>query len=161
MPRDRRTHPDLTVQIVEKAKALGASLAGITGVAPLKDSPSYEIYDKSPYYEGYERAEWPVEARSVLALALVHESSEPELDWWDYKPGRTPGLRRLISMAKHLRQWLSEEFNVNARPLPYRVENGGAPQGCRDTGGPGYHRQEKSADHSRIWTASSSQGHVP
>jgi hypothetical protein len=68
---DRRTHPDLTAQIVEKAKALGASLAGITGVAPLKDSPSYEIYDKSPYYEGYERVEWPVEDKSMLLLAVV------------------------------------------------------------------------------------------
>lgn len=77
----RRTHPDLTAQIVEKAKALGASLAGITGVAPLKDSPSYEIYDKSPYYEGYERAEWPVEARSVLLLALVGDDYRAFKPW--------------------------------------------------------------------------------
>lgn len=120
-----RTHPDMVTQIIEQAKAFGASLAGIASIAPLKDSPSYGIYHKSPYYEGYEGVEWPVDAKSVLVLALVHKPSEPELDWWDYRPGRTRGNRRLISIAKSLEQWLREEFNINARPLPYRVEHGG------------------------------------
>jgi len=43
------THPDITTDIIEKAKAFGASLAGIAGIELLKNSPSYEIYDKSPY----------------------------------------------------------------------------------------------------------------
>lgn len=43
--------------IIEKALAHGASLAGIASIAPLKSSPSYEIYDKAPYYEGYEKVE--------------------------------------------------------------------------------------------------------
>ena len=36
--------------IVEKAKELGASLAGIARIEDLKASPSYEVYAKSPFY---------------------------------------------------------------------------------------------------------------
>lgn len=119
------SRPDIATQIIEQAKTFGASLAGIASVAALKESPSYEIYHKSPYYNGYEKVEWPEDAKSVLVLALVHKASEPELDWWDYRPGRTPGNRQLMSIAKSLRQWLKKEFSINARPLPYRVEEGG------------------------------------
>ena len=41
--------------IVDKAKALGASLAGIASVKDLKASKSYEVYSKSPFYEEYDR----------------------------------------------------------------------------------------------------------
>ena len=119
------THPDITTHIIEKAIAFGASLAGIASVASLKNSPSYEVYDRSPYYQGYEGAAWPAEAKSVLVLALAHDPSEPELDWWDYRPGRTRGNRQLMSIANSLKQWLNEEFSINAHPLPYRVEQGG------------------------------------
>lgn len=122
---DLSSHSDISTYIIEKAQALGASLAGIASIEPLKNSPSYEIYDKSPYYEGYEKVEWPVEAKSVLALALLHDPSKPELDWWDYKPGRTPGNRQLIGIAKNLQQWMKKEFRIHASPLPYRVEQGG------------------------------------
>lgn len=125
MHTNSRTSPDITTRIIEKAQALGASLAGIASIAPLKNSPSYEVYDKSPYYEGYEKVEWPVDAKSVLVLALVHDPSEPELDWWDYKPGRTPGNRQLMRIAKSLKGWMDEELSINARTLPYRVEEGG------------------------------------
>lgn len=117
--------PDIAAHIVEKAKVFGASLAGIASVAPLKNSPSYEIYAKSPYYKGHGKVEWPVAAKSVLVLALVHDSSEPELDWWDYNPGGTRGNRQLISMAKSLKRWMKKEFGISARPLPYKVEEGG------------------------------------
>jgi hypothetical protein len=49
------THPDMSARMIGKAKSLGASLAGIASIAALKISPSYEIYDKAPYYEGYEK----------------------------------------------------------------------------------------------------------
>ncbi len=120
-----RIHSDITTQIIEKAKDFGASLAGIASVAALKNSPSYEVYDKSPYYEGYEGVVWPAQAKSVLVLALLHDPSEPELDWWDYQPGRTRGNRRLISIANALKEWLGEDLDINAQPLPYRVEQGG------------------------------------
>ena len=69
------TDPDMSARIIRKAKSLGASLAGIADIAALKSSASYEIYDKAPYYEGYEKVEWPMEARSVLVLGLAHDPS--------------------------------------------------------------------------------------
>ena len=103
-------------QVIEKAIASGASLAGIANVVSLRDTPSYKIYGP---------VEWPVEAKSTLVLALPHEASDPELDWWDDKKGGTPGNRQLIKMAKSLSKCLSEEFNIRVRPLPYHVEKGG------------------------------------
>lgn len=111
------SRPGITTQIIEKAKTFGASLAGIASIVPFKESPSYEIYHQSPYYEGYEKVEWPVEARSVLVLALFHDPSQPELDWWDYGPGRTRGNRRLMSISESLKEWLDKEFGINARLL--------------------------------------------
>jgi len=113
--------------IVEKAKELGASLAGIASVADLKASPSYEIYDKRPFYEEYEGAKWREEHKSVLVWALVHPASEPVLDWWSMKvPGFTPGNRVLRSQSHKLRIWLGEELGIKALSLPYQIEYGGA-----------------------------------
>lgn len=106
----------ITIQIIENAKAFGASLAGITSVASLKNSPSHKVGRK---------LRWPGGAKSVLVLALHHKTSEPKLDWWDNKEGGTPGNRQMIRTAASLRQWLKEEFNINAQPLPYHVERGG------------------------------------
>ncbi len=68
--------------IVEKAKELGASLAGIASIDDLKASPSYEVYSKSPFYEEYDRnspdyhefkgVDWREEHKSVLVWALSH-----------------------------------------------------------------------------------------
>ena len=107
---------ELTAHIVEQAKALGASLAGITSIDSLKDSASYKIYGD---------AGWPHNEKTVLAFALVHEETEPELDWWDDIKGGSPGNRRLIKIAECLAEWIKEEFNMNARTLPYHVEKGG------------------------------------
>jgi epoxyqueuosine reductase len=107
---------DLGHDLLVKAKASGASLAGIANVASLKSAPSYEAYGA---------VEWPGEAKSVLVLALFHGASAPELDWWDEREGGTPGNRQLMSMADGLEKWLSEEFNINARPLSYYVQKGG------------------------------------
>jgi hypothetical protein len=71
------TYPDINALIIGKAKAFRASLPGIASIVPLKASPSCAIYDKSPCYEGYDRVEWPGEAKSVLVLALLHEASGP------------------------------------------------------------------------------------
>lgn len=119
------SHSDSTVHIVEKARAFGASLAGIASIAALKNSPSYEVYDKNPYYDGYEGVGWPADAKAALVLALVHRPSEPQLDWWDYNPGRTRGNRQLMRIAENLQQWMGKELSINARPLPYRLEHGG------------------------------------
>jgi epoxyqueuosine reductase len=112
---------DTRSRIIHKARELGASLAGIASVAELQRSPSYSIYDESPYYDGYKGVEWPAYARSVLVLALVHSPSEPELDWWSDIPGRTKGNRQLVDIAESLTAWLA----IDAYPLPYRLEQGG------------------------------------
>ncbi|MGD9181300.1 MAG: hypothetical protein PVF26_14070 [Desulfobacterales bacterium] len=123
--------------IVEKAKALGASLAGIASVADLKASKSYEIYAKSPFYEEYDRespnyfefkgVEWREEHKSILVWALVHPASEPALDWWSMKvKGFTPGMGVMRLQSKKLRIWLGEDLGINALSLPYQIEFGGA-----------------------------------
>jgi len=112
--------------VVKKALELGASLAGIAAVKDLKTSPSYAIYDRSPYYEDYTSVKWPDDAQSVLVLALKHPSAEPSLDWWsDAIPGRTPGNRILMKISRKLCKWLKEALDIQATPLPYPVEKGG------------------------------------
>ncbi len=116
MPAENDSQQDLARDLLLKAKAIGASLAGIANVASLRNSPSYKADRK---------IEWPDDARSVLVLALDHDASEPELDWWDGRKGGTDGNRQLIRIAEELRLWLSEEFSVNAQPLPYYLQYGG------------------------------------
>jgi epoxyqueuosine reductase len=101
--------------IIEKARSLGASLAGIAGTASLENSPSYQVYGK---------VDWLAEAKSVLVLALVHEKNEPELDWWGV-PGGTRGNQRLKKISIGLKKYLDDEFNINAQTLPYQLADGG------------------------------------
>ena len=101
---------DIAFYIVERAKCLGASLAGIAGVAALQNSPSHKTRG---------RIEWSAEARSVLVLALAHKETEPELDWWG-APGGTAGNNRLEAISKSLKQYLNREFNIQAQLLPYQ-----------------------------------------
>ena len=123
--------------IVDKAKALGASLAGIASIKDLRASKSYEVYGKSPFYEEYDRespnyfqfkgVEWREAHKSVLVWALVHPASEPALDWWSMKvPGFTPGNRVMRRQSKQLRIWLGEDLGIKALSLPYQIEFGGA-----------------------------------
>jgi len=113
-------------KILEKAKELGFSLAGIARVADLKASKSFEIYDKKPYYDDYKGVEWKPEHKSVLVWALAHPASEPVLDWWSFKiPGFTPGNRVLRKQSKRMRVWLGEELGITALSLPYQIEYGG------------------------------------
>ena len=115
-----------TREILKKAREFGASLAGIAAVKDLKESPSYKIYDQSPYYDGYTGVEWPAEVKSVLVLALYVDPSEPELDWWsDDIPGRTPGNRLLMKTSRQIKKWLGEYMDIKATPLAYAIESGG------------------------------------
>jgi epoxyqueuosine reductase len=101
--------------IIKKARSLGATMAGIASTASLENSPSYQVYGKTA---------WPTEAKSVLVLALVHEKNEPELDWWGV-PGGTRGNQRLKKISFRLKKILIEEYNINARTLPYQLTDGG------------------------------------
>ncbi len=91
-----------TAAVVEKAKSLGASLAGIADVEPLKESPSHRIYPKIgmdpevPWQDAPEEAlhhevEWPADAVSAVVIGVEHPVDKPELDWYDGKG--TPGNR--------------------------------------------------------------------
>jgi epoxyqueuosine reductase len=122
--------------IVEKAKELGVSLAGIARIDDLKASPSFQIYSESPHYEEYDPDsldyfefkgfEWREEHKSVLVWALEHPISDPVLDWWSMKvKGFTRGNGIMRLQSKQLRIWMEEAFGIKALSLPYQVEFGG------------------------------------
>jgi epoxyqueuosine reductase len=88
--------------VVEMALELGASLAGVSGVAHLPLS----------------------EPHSLLVLALAHGPHEPELDYWGV-PGGTRGNQLLIRLSRALIDRLEQVHAVRARDLPYRADQGG------------------------------------
>lgn len=75
----------------------------------------------SRYYEGM--VNWLPEARTVLVLGLHHPENDPRLDWWER--GDTLGNRRLREISGSLKQWVYEEYKLDAQPLPYHMEKGG------------------------------------
>jgi epoxyqueuosine reductase len=117
---------ELRDQICNQAIEFGAILAGIARVEDLKLSPSYEKYEQDPYYDFFETLPpWPDDARSVLVMAVAHPRNQPELDWWDPKPGGTPGNRVLIKIQKKMKKWLEEEMEIGTQSLAYKLEKGG------------------------------------
>jgi len=125
---------DTGAAIIEKARELGAVAAGIASVELLMQSPSHQILAKFgtkidgeyAYDEEHDRrqVDWPVEARSVVVIAVSHPRDEPELDW-SCATGQTPGNRLLVQVAQQLSDWIRESPDVRARPMPYHVEEGG------------------------------------
>jgi epoxyqueuosine reductase len=121
------TSAELRQQIMDRAKAEGASLVGIVRIADLKDAPSYAAYDAYPFYPEYKGVEWKDEYTTMLVWALAHPASEPVLDWWSLKiPAFTPGNFELRAQSKRLRTWMTDELGMNAYSLPYQIEYGGA-----------------------------------
>ncbi len=125
---------ELTEKIVEKAKSLGAAIAGVASVESLKDSPSHQIYPKigMNFDVNWRDAKddvkpdevaWPADAKSVVVIGVEHNTDKPELDWWDGKG--TPGNRILIRMNQTLSEWIENTFSVKTYKLPYFVEKGG------------------------------------
>ncbi|MCP4353548.1 MAG: epoxyqueuosine reductase [Desulfobacterales bacterium] len=125
---------DMSESIVEKAKSLGASVAGIADVESLKESPSHRICPKislnlnvhlhdAKDYVKPDEVFWPADAVSAVVIGIAHNADEPELDWWD---GRgTPGNRILMQINKKLSEWIENTFPVKTYQLPYFVEKGG------------------------------------
>ena len=125
---------ELTEKIIEKAKSLGASIAGVASVESLKESPSHRIYPKIGMdLEGHlsdskddvkaDEVAWPADAVSAVVIGVAHHADEPELDWWDGKG--TPGNRTLIRINKKLAEWIETTFPVKTYKLPYFVGKGG------------------------------------
>ena len=125
---------ELTEKIVEKAKSLGAAIAGVASVESLKASPSHRIYPEigmnlnahwqdtqaEPKPDG---VAWPADAVSAVVIGVEHNAKKPELDWWDGKG--TPGNRILIRINNKLSEWIENTFSVKTYKLPYFVSKGG------------------------------------
>jgi epoxyqueuosine reductase len=128
------SYSELPEKIIEKAKSLGASIAGIASVESLKNSPSHQIYpiigmNLKKHFENVKDSEtidevaWPVDALSVVIIGVEHNIKEPELDLWD---GRgTPGNRVLVRINRQLSEWMETTFSIKTYKLPYFVEKGG------------------------------------
>ena len=94
----------IAVQIVEKARVCGASMAGVVRVSELRGSPSFRAaaIDES----------WLREGQSILVLALEHPIKNPELDWWGTKGG-TQGNQRLKDISERVKFRWSGEIITN------------------------------------------------
>ena len=126
---------DRGAQIIEKAKEMGAAIAGIADVGLLKKSPSHEILSKfgtkidgvrsfEGMIEGFNEIKWPAKAKSALVIAVSHPQDEPELDW-TYGSGNTPGNRILQRINRELAAWIGEVLGIKTHRMPYWVEKGG------------------------------------
>ncbi len=104
------------VRIVQKALACGASLAGIASVAALAASRTYA--------RG-QQIKCAVEGHSLLVMALAQGVQWSEFDWWDSRPGATPGNRRLVEIMNQVVDWLAEKQGIHSETLPYNIEKGG------------------------------------
>lgn len=125
---------ELSQEIIRKAKALGADLAGIAAVPSLRTSPSHAIYPKIglglelPWNRVAKEdlpgpVDWPEDALSAVVIGVAHDPAQPELDWWDGKG--TPGNRILIRINRELAAWIESSFSIRTYKLPYFVEKGG------------------------------------
>jgi epoxyqueuosine reductase len=121
-------------EIIDRAKSLGASVAGVARVEDVKASPSHQLYPRIgsslevPWQAMQGKPEWddvvwPKDAVSAVVIGIAHSAEEPELDWWD---GRgTPGNRRLIRINRYLSEWIEKTRGCMPHKLPYLVEKGG------------------------------------
>lgn len=126
---------DRGAQIIEKAKEMGAAIAGIASVEFLKKSPSHEILSKfgteidgvhsfEGMIEGFNEIKWPAKAKSALVIAFSHPKDKLELDW-TYASGNTPGNRILQRINRELAAWIGEALGIKTHRMPYWVEKGG------------------------------------
>ena len=126
---------DRGARIIEKAKEMGAAMAGIASVELLKESPSHEILGKfgtkidgvqsfEGMIEGFNEIKWPARVKSALVIAVSHPEDEPELDW-TYASGNTPGNWLLQRINGELAAWIEETLHIRTHKMPYWVEKGG------------------------------------
>jgi epoxyqueuosine reductase len=108
--------PNIEELLLEKARELGAALAGIADAEELRNSPSYKAHGKCNLGK---------DVGSVIVMALWHPPDKPEMDYWDVLPGKTPGNRRLFEIGTQLNKWLKEEYQIESRILSYTISKGG------------------------------------
>jgi epoxyqueuosine reductase len=119
---------DRSARVIEKAREMGADMAGIATVDLVATSPSHQLLREIGtevdgisfnHYIG-----WPGEARSALVIAVSHPSGKPELDWWNAV--NSPGNRILLRINKELSTWIESEFGIKTHRLNYSTRNCGA-----------------------------------
>lgn len=122
--------------ILNKARALGASLVGFAGLADLRDAPSFTFAPKMPGAGegvgtlknelglGPGEVAWPDGAKTVVVIAVAHPSDQPEMDWW-FGHVDPPGNRVLARMVRELCAWIEAHYDIRTAHLPYHVEKGG------------------------------------
>jgi epoxyqueuosine reductase len=115
----------LTTEVISKAESYDGIRAGIVRLKDVLKGPSYQVgpEDKKEHTIDEVSVNWPAEAQAVLILGLNHPEKDPRLDYGER--GNTWGNRRLWEISELLKQWLREEYDLAAQPLPYHVENGG------------------------------------
>ena len=106
--------------ILDKATALGASLAGIVQLdetvrARNSVRACIELPDEVDPSRGF---------TLLLVLALAHKEEQPELDWWG-GPGGTEGNHRLQEISVAVKRALAKEFGIRSHILPYHPWKGG------------------------------------
>ncbi|MEJ2169035.1 MAG: epoxyqueuosine reductase [Desulfobacterales bacterium] len=127
---------DTGIRIIDHAKELGASVAGIANVQALKRSPSHFVFEKLERYEGVGtqvsgkvkpgEVYWPEFAGSAVVIGIEHSQDKPELDWWqEGLQGGTAGNHLLMDINSRLSDWLEDKMGFKTLKLPYHVENGG------------------------------------
>jgi len=125
---------DIGSQIIEKAREMGATLAGIASVETLKKSPSNKMLQNVgtlidgvyplPNAEGFQGINWPEAVTSALVIALSHPEDRPELDWFDAKGG-TPGNRTLVRINREMSEWIEKTFGIKTHKMKYQIEDNG------------------------------------
>jgi epoxyqueuosine reductase len=115
---------DTGARMIERAKAMGAALAGIASLEHLSRSPSHQLLKEIPDLSPDQSIEWPEGAKSALVLAFSHPQDEPELDWWGLSG--SPGKRTLMGINRELSLWVEEEFGIKTHLLNYSVVECGA-----------------------------------
>lgn len=129
-------HKEIASQLLAKAYALGADLAGFASVDDLRTAPSFSFAPKMPGISGAVgtlkdtpgqrpgEVKWPGKAGTVMVVSIYHPQEKPELDWW-LEQKDPPGNRLLAQIVKDLCEWAAECFGIDAVHLPYHVEKGG------------------------------------
>ena len=128
---------DINSRIVDQAKKMGASVAGIANVDALKKSPSHFVFGKLERYKGVGtkasgkvkcgEVYWPEFARAAVVIGVEHPAGEPELDWWqEGLPGGTTG-NRLLREINSLRR----PSRDSGRVAPWSRRARGAARPCR------------------------------
>ncbi len=117
----------LTTEVISQAESFDGIRAGIVRLEDVLKGPSYQATPEGPrsttQLDDVPVNNWPAEAKTVLILGLNLPEKDLRLDYWEQ--GDIWGNRRLREISKLLKQWLREEFDLAAQPLPYHVGKGG------------------------------------